>query len=73
MAADLAGNAVTSAKILDGEIVNADINAAAAIAYTKLNLSNSIVTGDITDGTILLADLASDSVNSAKIVDDSLT
>jgi hypothetical protein len=73
VAADLAGNAVTSAKILDGEIVNADINAAAAIAYTKLNLSNSIVTGDITDGTILLADLASDSVNSAKIVDDSLT
>jgi len=32
----LASNAVTSAKILDGEIVNADINASAAIAHSKL-------------------------------------
>lgn len=34
--ADLADDAVTSAKIKDGEIVNADIAAAAAIAYSKL-------------------------------------
>jgi hypothetical protein len=33
----IAANAVTSTKILDGEIVNADINAAAAIALTKLS------------------------------------
>ena len=32
----LAADAVTSAKILDGEIVNADINAGAAIALSKL-------------------------------------
>lgn len=34
--AKLANNAVTSAKIKDGEIVNADINASAAIALSKL-------------------------------------
>ncbi len=67
--ADLANNAVTSAKILDGEIVNADISGSAAIAYSKLNLSGSIVTGDITDGTIAAADLASGAVTSAKILD----
>jgi hypothetical protein len=38
---------VTSTMILDGTIVNADINASAAIAYSKLNLSNSIVNADI--------------------------
>lgn len=32
---------------LSGSIVNADINASAAIAYSKLNLSNSIVNADI--------------------------
>src|SRR5207244_3321129 len=32
-----ADNSVTSAKILDGEIVNADINAGAAIVDTKLD------------------------------------
>ncbi|ROL62186.1 hypothetical protein D9V86_01920, partial [Bacteroidetes/Chlorobi group bacterium ChocPot_Mid] len=50
--------AVTSAKILDGTIVDADINASAAIAYSKLNLANSIVTGDIVDGTIVDADIS---------------
>ena len=35
-AADLATSSVTSAKILDGEIVNADVNASAAIVDTKL-------------------------------------
>jgi hypothetical protein len=38
---------VTSTMILDGTIVNGDINASAAIAYTKLSLSNSIVNADI--------------------------
>jgi len=37
---------ITSAKILDGTIVNGDINAAAAIAYSKLALTGSIVAGD---------------------------
>jgi hypothetical protein len=40
--------------IASGVIVNADVNASAAIAYSKLNLSSSIVSGDIVDGTIAL-------------------
>jgi hypothetical protein len=38
---------VTSADIADGTIVNIDIGAAAAIAYSKLALTNAIVNGDI--------------------------
>lgn len=53
----LENDAVTSAKVVDGTLVNADVNAAAAIAYTKLNLANSIVSGDIVDGTLVNADI----------------
>lgn len=38
---------VTSANIADGAIVNADVNASAAIAYSKLALANSVVNADI--------------------------
>jgi len=38
---------VTSTMILDGTIVNADINTSAQIAYGKTNLTNSIVNADI--------------------------
>ena len=44
--------AITSSKILDGTIVNGDISASAAIAYSKLNLAGAIVNGDIVNGTI---------------------
>lgn len=50
---------VTSTHILDGTILNADVNASAAIAYSKLALTGSIVSGDITDGTIVGGDLSS--------------
>lgn len=40
-----------------GNIVNADINASAAIAYSKLNLANSVVSADIVNGTIVDADI----------------
>jgi hypothetical protein len=40
-----------------GSIDNADINASAAIAYSKLNLGSSIVSADIVDGTIVNADI----------------
>lgn len=39
-------------------IANAQISATAAIAYSKLNLANAIVTGDIVDGTIVDADIS---------------
>ena len=52
-----ADNSVTSAKIVDGTIVNADINASAAIAGTKISPdfgSQDVVTnGNITSGGIL--------------------
>ena len=56
-------NSVTSAKIVDGAIVNADVNAAAAITYSKLNLNNSILTGDIFDGTIANIDIANGTID----------
>lgn len=61
--ADIADSQITSAKIADGTIVNADVSASAAIAYSKLNLANSIVAGDI----------ASDAVTTAKILNANVT
>lgn len=49
---------VATAQIANGTIVDADVNAAAAIAYSKLNLASSIVTGDIVNGTIVDADVS---------------
>lgn len=43
----------------DGSIVNADISAGAAIAYSKLSISGLITSTDITDGTIVNADINS--------------
>ncbi|MFA9192750.1 hypothetical protein AAGV28_15360, partial [Flavobacterium sp. FZUC8N2.13] len=57
--AKIADAAVTSDKIAAETIVNANISTTAAIAYSKLNLENSIVSSD----------LASSSVTSAKIAD----
>lgn len=53
----------TAWKTVSGTFVNADIDAAAAIAYSKLSLSNSIVAGDITTG----------AVTSDKILDGTIT
>lgn len=64
----LPNDTVTSAMILDGTIVNADISASAAIAYSKLNLSGSITSSDIVDGTIVNADInASAAIAQSKI------
>jgi hypothetical protein len=54
----LPSNSVTTGTIADGAITNADINASAAIAYSKLNLSGSIRSSDILDGTIVDADIS---------------
>jgi hypothetical protein len=61
----LAASAVTSAKILDGAIVNVDVNSTAAVAYSKLNLATSIVNGDIANATIALAKLSATGTPSA--------
>lgn len=44
---DIAADSTTGLNIKSGVIVNADVNAAAAIAYSKLNLSGSIVNADV--------------------------
>lgn len=52
-----------STSIASGVIVDSDINASAAIAYSKLNLNNSIVNADIASGAnIAVNKLASGSV-----------
>jgi hypothetical protein len=58
-AATIVSGAVTSAKIADDTIVNADVNSAAAIAYSKLNLASSVTSADIVDGTIVAGDISS--------------
>src|SRR5207302_10263803 len=42
----------------DGSVVNASVAANAGIQYSKLNLSNSIVSGDIKDNTIVNSDIS---------------
>lgn len=51
----LAANSVTSDKILDGTIVNADINAAAAIDGSKVVAASASVPGVITTGVQTIA------------------
>lgn len=58
---------VTSAKIANGAIVNEDINASAAIAYSKLSLSNSIVAGDLTSNAVTTAKITDANVTNAKL------
>jgi hypothetical protein len=48
---------VTSTMISDGTIVDADINASAAIAKTKLALTGTITSSDITNDTIVDGDI----------------
>jgi hypothetical protein len=48
---------VDSTMILDGTILNADVNASADIAYSKLNLVGGIVSADIANDTIVNADI----------------
>ena len=53
-----------------GAIVNADINASAAISYSKLNLAGTITSADISNGTIVAADIADGTITAAKLVSD---
>lgn len=59
---------ITTAKIANGAITNTQVNASASIAYSKLNLSNSIVNADInTAADINGSKLADTSVPVAKL------
>jgi len=54
---DGSGNVSLTTVIGTGAIVNADVNASAAIAYSKLNLNGTITSADIVDGTIVNGDI----------------
>ena len=72
-----ADNSVTSAKIVDGAIVNADINASAAIAGTKISpdfgSQNIVTTGGLTvDTTTLKVDASNNRVGIGTASPDTL-
>ena len=54
---------VTSNMIADLDITNVDIASNAAISYSKLNLTNSIVNADIVNGTVANAKLANSTIS----------
>jgi hypothetical protein len=56
--------------IANGTIVDADVNASAAIAKTKLNLGGTITSADLVDGTIVATDIADGTITAAKMVTD---
>jgi hypothetical protein len=66
----LPDSTVTSAMIANATIVDADINATAGIAYTKLSLGGTITSADIVDGTIVASDIANGTITAAKMVSD---
>jgi len=57
---DIANDSITSAKIVDGAIVNADINASAAIQGTKISPNfgsqNIVTTGTLSSGDMTITD-----------------
>ena len=53
-----------------GVITNADINASAAISYSKLNLAGTITSADIVNGTIVAGDIADGTITAAKLTAD---
>jgi hypothetical protein len=67
---DGTGNVSLTTVIGTGAIVNADINASAAISYSKLNLTGTITSSDIVNGTIVAADIADGTITAAKLTAD---
>ena len=75
---DIDDDVITSAKIKNDSIVNADINTGAAIGLSKLATGAlpsaiTVASANIVDGTIVAGDLASNSVTTAKILDNNVT
>ena len=67
------GNVNLTTSIATGAIVNADVNASAAIAYSKLNLNGTITSADIVNGTIVDGDInASAAIALSKLATDPL-
>jgi hypothetical protein len=62
---DIAMSSTGVSSIASGAVVNADVNASAGIAYSKLNLTTSIVSGDLVNATVANAKLANSTVTVA--------
>ena len=70
---DGTGNVSLTTVIGTGAIVNADINSAAGIAYSKLSLGGTITSADLVDGTIVNSDInASAAIALSKLATDPL-
>ena len=69
----MATNAITSTKIADGSIVDADVSTTAAIAYSKLNLINSIQNQDIVANAITTSKVANGTVTTSKLADSAVS
>tara|TARA_R110002051_G_scaffold316016_2_gene395134 strand:- start:1822 stop:2817 length:996 start_codon:yes stop_codon:yes gene_type:complete len=65
IAGDIAITSTGVASISSGVVVNADVNASAGIVYSKLNLTASVVSGDLVDNTVANAKLANSTVTVA--------
>jgi len=68
------GNTLIKASEVDGDLLqiytnidNSNIASAAAIAYSKLNLTNSIVAGDLTSSSVTNPKLAANAITIAKM------
>jgi hypothetical protein len=74
----IADSAVTTGKIANGTIADADINASAAIALSKLATGAlptaiTVASANIVNGTIVAEDLADNAVTTVKITDANVT
>ena len=62
-----------AASVVRGGLVDADIDAAAAIAYSKLDLDDSIVAGDLTADAVTTAKILDANVTTGKVADAAIT
>ena len=69
----LQDNSVSAVKIASSAIINDKVSASANIAYSKLNLSNSIVAGDLSSGSVVAAALGTDAVTTVKVQANAIT
>lgn len=60
-------------QIAAGTIVDADVNASAAIAYSKLSLTNSIQNSDIVANAITTSKVANGTVTTSKLADSAVS
>jgi hypothetical protein len=69
----IANNSVTAAKIADNTIANAEIATNAAIAYSKLDLNNSITNQDMTPNAITTSKISNGQITTTKMSDSAIT